>query len=122
MTSSNIPCNKSSLMTLDLPRLLKIGSSKFSFWLLNLHFQLSIHVRKKVYCEYFDLKQLIAVCVPLLYAYFPTSSLTRECMLVSYEGPSLPFFLLKLSSLAFTADTSAAVEFLVALTSYGITI
>ena len=108
MTTSFIFCNNSSLLRLGRPRLLKIGSSKA--------FQLLIDVNKKVYFGHFDLKRLIAACVPLQYAYFSTSFLTREGMLVLYEEPFLPFFLLKLSSSAFTSDTSAAVTLPVALT------
>ena len=44
MTTSFIFCNKSSLTRLGLPRLLKIGGSESSFWLLNLRFQLLIDV------------------------------------------------------------------------------
>ena len=52
-------------------------------------------------------------------AYFPTSSLIREGILVLYDEPWRSFFLLKLSSSALTADASAAVTFPVALTNRG---
>ena len=117
MTYSFIFCNKSSLTGLGLPRLFKISDSKSSFWLLNLRFQLLIYVRKKEYFGYFDLKQLIPACVPLLCACFLIYSLTREGMLILYEEPFLRFVLLKLSSSAFTADASTTITYPVALTN-----
>ena len=47
VTTSFIFCNNSSYTKLDLPRLLKIGDRKSSFWLLKLHFHLLIDARKK---------------------------------------------------------------------------
>ena len=91
-------CSKSSLTRLGLPRLLKIGGTKSSFWLLNLRFQLSIEVCKKEHCGYFDLKQLTIACVPLLYAYFSTSSSTRDGLLVLhllYKELCLLYFLMR---------------------------
>ena len=92
-------CSKSSLTRLGFPRLLKVGGTKSSFWLLNLRFQLSIDVCKKEHCGYFDLKQLAIACVSLLYAYFSTSSSTRDGLLVLYllyKEPCLPFFLMSI--------------------------
>ena len=120
MTTSFIFCSKSSLTRLGLPCLLKIGGNKFSFWLLNLRFQLSTYVCKKWYCGCFHLKRLIAAYVLLMYAYFPTSSITREGILVLYEECLLQFFLLKLFSSAFTADASVAKTVLDALTNSGV--
>ena len=46
VTTSFIFCNNSSYTKLDLPRLLKIGERKSSFWLLKLRFHLLIDARK----------------------------------------------------------------------------
>ena len=119
-TTFFIFCNKSSLRILGLLHLVKIGGSKSSFWFLNLCFRLLMDVRKEMYFGYFDLKRLIAACAPLLYEYFLTSFLTREGMVILYEEPFLPFFILKLSSSASTADASANLTFPVALTNSGI--
>lgn len=118
MITSFIFCSKSSLTKLVLPCSLKIGGSKSFVWLSNLCFQLLTDVNKKLYCGCFHLTRLIAAYVLLLYAYFLTSSITREDILVLYEECLLPFFLPKLSSLAFTADASAAVTVPVALTNF----
>ena len=94
MITSFIFCSKSSLTKLGLPCSLKIGGSKSFVWLSNLCFQLLTDVNKKLYgC--FHLKRLIASYVLLLYAYFLTSSITREGILVLYKGCLLPFFLTK---------------------------
>ena len=112
--------NKSFFTRLGLPYLLKIGESKFSFWLLNLRFQLLIDLRKKVYFGYFNLKLLIAAYVLLLYAHFLTSSLTREGLLILHDEPCFPFFLLKLNNLVFTVDTPTAATFLFILINSGL--
>ena len=112
--------NKSSFTRLGLLYLLKIGESKFSFWLLNLQFQLWIDVRKKVYFGYFNLKLLVAAYVLLLYVYFLTSSLARESLLILHGEPCFPFFLLKLASLLFTVDIPAAATFLFILINFGL--
>lgn len=112
--------NKSSFTRLGLPYFLKIGESKFSFWLMNLRFQLLIDLQKKVYFAHFNLKLLIAAYVLLLYAYFLTTSLTREGLLILHDEPCFPFFLLKLTSLVFTVDTPAAATFLFILINFGL--
>ena len=122
MTTSFIFCNKSFLTRLGLPHLSKIGGSKSYSWLLNLLFQFLRDVRKKVYCRYFDLKRLIAACVPLLEAYFFPSFLTLEGILVFYKKPFFPFSLVKLPSSAFTANASLAVTFAVASTNSEISV
>ena len=111
MSTSFIFRNKSSVAMLSLPRLLKISGSKSYFWLLNLRFQLLIDVCKKLYCGYFDFEVINSNLCSVAYAYFPTSSLTRVGILILYEELFLPYFLLKLSNSAFTADASATVTF-----------
>ena len=122
MTTSFIFCNKSSVTMLSLLCLLKISGSKSSFLLLNLRFQLLIDVCKKLYCGYFDFELINSNLCSVAYAYFPTSSLTRVGILILYEELFLPYFLLKLSNSAFTADASATVTFPVALTNSGMSV
>ena len=120
MTTSFIFCNKSSHKRLGLPSLLKVGGSKSALLLLNL-----VSNCWYMYVKKFTVETLIWIAINCSFSsvalcIFPTSSLTREGMLVFYEESFLPFFFLKLSSSAFIADASATVTFPVALTNSGI--